>query len=108
MDSIRVIVKRPGEDPAELTIPDRLEKYQELVRGYIEPVRLSGDLLMLVNENGKLLNLQPNFRLGYDVIVGPAVFVGVNGESFESCPYDADYIREVIRNAAYGTDCHFL
>ena len=37
---------------------------------------------MIVNEDGKWLDLQPNFRLGNDLIVGTAVFVGISGEEF--------------------------
>ena len=35
-----------------------------------------------MNEEGKLMDMDPNFRYGHDMVVGPAIFVGEGGEDF--------------------------
>ena len=77
---IRVLVKEPGK-PAEVReIENTLEAFQAIVGGHIEALRIRDDLCCYVNEEGKLLNLQPNFIIGrqyvsnVDIIVGTAVF----------------------------------
>ena len=60
----------------------RLDALQELVGGYIETVNLPGGIVMIVNEEGRILRLPINFHLNCDLIRGTAVFVSVNGEDF--------------------------
>ncbi len=85
-ETIRVIVKEPGMAPEWRIIPNELEALQREVDGYIEVVRLSGNAAMIVNEEGKLRGMAPNFRYGIDMIVGTAVFVGTDGEEFTDFP----------------------
>ena len=77
---IRVLVKELGK-PAEVReIENTLEAFQAIVGGHIEALRIRDALCCYVNEEGKLLNLQPNFIIGrqyvsnVDIIVGTAVF----------------------------------
>ena len=76
------IIKRPGQPAFTREIENTLKAFQALVDGHIEPVWMPGGICMIVNEDGKWLELKPNFRLGNDLIVGTAVFVGVSGEEF--------------------------
>lgn len=76
------IIKRPGQPAVIQEVENSLKALQELVDGYIEPVWLPGGICMIVNEEGKLLGLEPNFPLERDLIVGAAVFVGVDGDQF--------------------------
>ena len=76
------IIKRPGQPAFRREIDNTLEAMQELVGGYIETVYLPGGIVMIVNEEGKILRLPINFHLNCDLIHGTAVFVGVNGEDF--------------------------
>ena len=76
------IIKRPGQPAFTREIENTLKAFQDLVDGHIEPVWMPGGICMIVNEDGKWLELKPNFRLGNDLIVGTAVFVGVSGEEF--------------------------
>ncbi len=62
-------------------IEDALEPMQALVGGYIEPVRLLGDLCLVVNEEGALKPLQVSW-----VINGQRI----HGESFLSRMNEAD------------------
>lgn len=76
------IIKRPGQPAFRREISNTLEALQALVDGYIEAVNLPGGIVMIVNEEGKILHLPINFHLNYDLIHGTAVFVGVDGEDF--------------------------
>lgn len=84
---MRVVVKLPGEKPEVRDINNDLETLQSLVQGYIEHVTMydHGDPAsygLIINEEGKLHNMEPNFRLYTDMILGPAVFIGEAGEEF--------------------------
>lgn len=97
---MRIVVKRPGEPAEARNIPNELDEWQSLVGGYIETVPLTRDLAMVVNEEGKLLRLAPNFTYHGDIIVGPAVFVGVKDDDFIDISRDweakiLEYYREV-------------
>ena len=50
--------------------------------GYIETVTFASDCALVVNEDGKMQGLEPNFWFVGDLIVGTAFFVGVAGEDF--------------------------
>lgn len=76
------IIKPPGRPAFTREIEGSLQSLQDLVGGYIEPVRLPGGICMIVNEEGKLMGLKPNFRLEHDLIVGTVVFVATSGEDF--------------------------
>lgn len=77
---IRVLVKEPGKLAEVREIENTLEAVQAIVGGNIEALRIRDDLCCYVNEDGKMLNLRPNFVIGrqyiskVDIIVGPAVF----------------------------------
>jgi hypothetical protein len=81
---MRVLVKEPGKDPRSMEIVNELDALQDLVGGYIEPIRMADGLVMIVNEEGKLHGLEPNFFVAAlnDMILGPAVFCGEDGEEF--------------------------
>ena len=81
---MRVLFKEPGKDPRTMIIPNDLGTLQQLVDGYIEVVRLKDGLIMVVDEEGKLKNKQPNFKVAAlrDTIVGNAIFCGEDGEDF--------------------------
>lgn len=76
---MRVIIKEVGKKPRVKEIENDLTTIQELVGGYIEVVRVTPDILMICNEEGKLQGLPPNFSTGRDVIVGTVVFVSYDG-----------------------------
>ena len=76
------IIKNPGQPAFTRQIENTLTAFQQLVGGYIQTINLPGRIIMIVNEEGKLMNLKPNFRFGNDLIVGTAVFVSADGEEF--------------------------
>lgn len=79
---LTAIIKEPGWAPEIVEIPDELENYQRIVDGYIECLRWDDDHVLIVNEEGKLRGLDKNFRYGGDIIVGTAIWIGVDGEDF--------------------------
>ena len=76
------IIKNPGQPAFTRQINNELSALQDLVGGYIQTVYLPHGVIMIVNEEGKLMGLKPNFRLEHDLIVGTAVFVSADGEEF--------------------------
>lgn len=96
---MRVLYKAPGEAPRTMVIPNELGVLQQLVGGYIEVVKL-GRILIIVNEEGKLEQLEKNFRVEVydDTICGSAVFVRANGAEFDSLTgKDIEELREAFR-----------
>ena len=91
---MRVLFKEPGKDPRSLEIPNKLVPMQILVGGHIETVRINDNVVMICNEEGKLLCMEPNFFLKKldDIIVGPVIFAGSSGDEFCSIT-DEEYIR---------------
>lgn len=79
---IKALVIEPEKQPYVTRVENSLEYFQKKVGGYIECVSLTHDVKAIINEEGKLEGLAPNIHLGYDVIVGTAVIVGVDGEDF--------------------------
>lgn len=91
MSKIRVIIKRPDERYGHVTnISHTLENLQKTVEGHIETVTVAADTVMICNEEGKILDLPKNFRMGMwpfsDVIRGTVIIAGVDGEDFCDVP----------------------
>ncbi|MDE8333315.1 DUF4314 domain-containing protein [Erysipelothrix rhusiopathiae] len=77
---IKVLVVEPNNKPYIGIIENNLESLQAMVGGLIEEVSLSESASIIANEEGKLLNLSANLRLGNDVLAGRFIIVGVDGE----------------------------
>lgn len=77
---MRILYKEPLKDAVVLEIEDDLKVMQELVGGYIETVKIipSMDIVVVVNDMGKINNLKPNIFCGQDILVGNIFFVGVD------------------------------
>lgn len=88
-DKIKVVVKKPGYTHGQIVeIDNRLEELQSIVEGYIEVFPLTEDILIILNEEGKLQDLKPNIFVsngeGFELIVGNIVIVADKGEDFGS------------------------
>lgn len=71
------------------TIPNELEALQGVVGGLIEVVYLDEDIICVINEEGKINGLRPNFAFEamenyWDVVCGDVFFVGDDGLNFKS------------------------
>ena len=82
MDEIKVIIKKPGEAAFEARIANELETLQEWVGGYIETYALTYNpaVIVICNEEGKLLGLPYNCKLAGEHFAGTILLVGVGGE----------------------------
>jgi hypothetical protein len=86
---MKILLAKVGE-PMEVTdVQNELKPLQDVVGGNIEVLPIADDILMILNEEGKLEGLQSNFELYskhglVDLIVGNIFFVGYEGENFIS------------------------
>lgn len=73
---ITVLMVEPGKHPRVTTLKDDLVALQQAVsigadyQGLIEIISLGNGDCLLCNEEGKLIGLEGNRRLGSDIIVG--------------------------------------
>lgn len=92
MQKIKAIIKRPDEAYGHVTwISNTLENFQKIVGGYIVAYSLTKHLMILCNDDGKVLELDNNFWIGSrfkDMIVGTAIICGVDGNEFSDVPID--------------------
>ncbi len=70
--NINVLVVEPNKLPYEKIISNNLKEKQELVGGLIEYTRIEDEdnVLLVCNEERKLIGLEPNRTLGRDIIMG--------------------------------------
>ena len=73
---IKVIKIEVGEPPEIKEIPNELSGLQHEVGGLIECVYLDDGSIAVVNEEGKLNGMEPNRKLGADIICGPFFICG--------------------------------
>lgn len=88
---------------------DTLGYLQEKVGGYIEYLPINDELAIIVNEEGKIMDLEINViasriirYLGIkDIIVGNCMIVATNGEQNETLSINQlQYIKHLIRESA--------
>ena len=73
---ITVLKIEVGELPEIKEIPNELSGLQHEVGGLIECVYLDDGSIAVVNEEGKLNGMEPNRKLGADIICGPFFICG--------------------------------
>lgn len=81
---MKIVVKKAGFNPKVKEIQGELREMQEIVGGYIQCIPFPNNILCVLNEEGKLKNLKPNFIYNSDVIVGDVFFCSAGAEDFES------------------------
>lgn len=85
---IRVAVFRPNEEVTFEDLQNDLESMQKLVGGYIENLRISQDLHLVCNEEGKLQGLPPNRTVASSL----GLFNTVTGTFFVTRESEGNYI----------------
>ena len=86
MSKITVLKVEPHCQPEVVTLQNDLRSLQEAVSvdapyvGLIEIVNMDAKTCLVMNEEGKLLGLAPNRRLGYDILCGVFYVVGQDEE----------------------------
>lgn len=105
-NQILVMIKEPGQDPwVDPLCDNTLEAFQEYVDGYIEPVQIFSDVVLLVNEEGLIRGLPYNITLpgGHVHLFGNIVAVGVKGDEFCSLkPEQIPLIEELLYEQKYN------
>ena len=84
---MKILYKAPGEALRSMVIPNELGVMQQLVDGYIEPITLPDNLIVICNEEGKIRGMQPNITFGGHDFVGTIVMTGHEGDELTSFPY---------------------
>lgn len=79
-NTLHILRVEPGKAPEEKVIGSDLKSLQDEVGGYIEAVYMDHDAILVCNEEGKLIGMEMNRRLGDDIICGPFFLVGDDGE----------------------------
>lgn len=98
-DQIRVLKVEPGKEPEQTMMENTLEAMQSMVGGYIEMVSLDERTLLVCNEEGKLMGLEGNRRLGSDIIAGTFFVVGDDGCG-NLCSLDAHQLNQYTQQFA--------
>lgn len=81
---IKIVKIEVNKKPEIKEIQNELESLQKEVEGLIECISLDDGTIAIVNEEGKLNGMEPNRRLGNDIICGPFFICGDDGENFGS------------------------
>ncbi len=83
---LRVLIVEPHLPPREAVIENNLEAMQKTVGGLVEFVSMGGDndVLLICNEEGKLMGLDGNRRVGEDIIAGTFFLCADGGEKLAS------------------------
>ena len=83
---IKAIMVEPNKRPCVVDLNDDLDSLQKAVsigapeQGLIEFVYLEDNVSILCNEEGKLIGLEPNRRLGDDILCGVFYVVAENND----------------------------
>ncbi len=83
---IKVLMVKPLKEPKVVTLKTDLDSLQRAVsigadyQGLIEIIPLGDGTCVLCNEEGKLIGLDGNRRIGNDIIAGVFYVVGENDE----------------------------
>lgn len=85
-EMLRVLMVEPHKVPYELQLRDTLPELQKAVGGLIEVLYNGDGTLLVCNEEGKLIGMEGNRRIGdgSTIIAGPFFVCGDSGESFRS------------------------
>lgn len=99
-NTIKVILKKPGQKPETVEVPNELKPLQELVGGYIETVTLADmGLVIMVNEDGMYKGLPNNCGIittkgVIPHLLGNVVLCGVDGDEFADFPDELEATSE--------------
>ncbi|MBC2579385.1 DUF3846 domain-containing protein [Clostridium sp. DJ247] len=77
---MRILIIEPQKVPYEAEINKELRSMQKIVGGLIQAVDLDENTSLVCNEEGKLIGLEGNRRVGRDIIAGTFFLCGFNEE----------------------------
>ena len=98
---IKALVKRPGRPAEMIWLRNTLESYQRIVGGHIEAENLASDVVIICNEEGKLLGLPYNCTLCGEDFVGTIIITGSKRDDFSSLKYSPEELLRVMPQLFY-------
>lgn len=123
---IKVLMVAPLKEPKTVTLKTDLDSLQKAVsiganyQGLIEIITIDDGVCILCNEEGKLIGLEGNCRIGNDIIAGVFYVVGENKDGelisltenqihtyHERFRNPEHYSREDIENKIHIEFCSF-
>ena len=101
---IKVLKIEPGMHPCVVELGNDLDSLQKAVsigapeQGLIEFVYLGDNVSLMLNEEGKLIGLAPNRRLGEDILCGVFYVVAENedGEIMSLTPAQKEHYSQMF------------
>lgn len=94
-NKMKVVMVEPGK-PAYITeIGSDLDSMQKAVGGLIEIMQIDRKVNIVLNEEGKLIGLEGNRRVGDHVIVGNFFICGEKGEDF--CSLTVEQCKKYVQ-----------
>lgn len=108
MKKVKIAFKEVNKDLVFKEINGDYETISNLVGGYIEYVPSGIDgLHIVINEEGKLLNLTPNLYYGRDdILCGNVIFIRTDdeGESASITSEDEEILKDIIPKITISKD----
>ena len=106
---IVALMVEPGKEPAVVSLKNDLDSLQKAVsigadyQGLIEIISLGDGTCILCNEEGKLIGLEGNRRIGDDIIAGVFYVMGENeaGELISLTENQMQAYKERFRNPEF-------
>ena len=98
---MKVVYKKAGYAGKLMEIDNELDVYNKLVGGWIETFRLTDDILIVLNEEGKINKLPHNFSIPchggyYEHIVGDVVIVSLDESDFAGLKEEhIEFLQEI-------------
>ena len=80
MNSISVLIKRPGTDPERLVIENSLQAFQECINDWLEFITADANKVLICAENGRLKHMQANSTVNGITIRGTFILAGIDTE----------------------------
>ncbi len=82
---IHILIVEPNQRPRREVIENEYDVIKNIIGGRLEVVQLDVNTDIVRNEEGKLIGLDGNRKVGRDIIVGTFIIVGNDGsEDFVS------------------------
>ena len=99
MKKVRIGFKEVNKDLVFMDIDGEYETIRDLVQGYIEyvPSGVEG-LDIIINEEGKLIELTPNLYYGkHDILCGNVIFIrNEDGDSASITKEDEEFLTKAV------------
>jgi len=93
---IKVCIKEPGGAPRCVCVSEELSNLQKIVGGYIETVTIAKDLVVICNEEGRLMGLPHCCDICGIQFVGPIILAGVRRDELTDIPVSYQALKRLI------------